>query len=92
MLYLYNKDKKPNGMGEVIITIIVTQLFVWRKQNSLTQRAAAERLGLPHFIYRLLEKGRLRPTAREWDALRSQFGREADCMLDGAPQGRAADK
>lgn len=59
-----------------------TRLFAWRKNERLTQRQAAEKLGISFQAYRLIEAGRLKPSPHHWDALRSQFGREADRYIE----------
>lgn len=59
-----------------------TGLYLWRKRERLTQHQAAEKLGISETSYRLIESGRLQPSARQWDGLRSQFGREADHILE----------
>lgn len=71
-----------NAYGKV--ALLVTYLMAWRKEQGLTQKEAALHVGIPHLTYRLIENGRLEPSPRDWDALRAQFGPDAERMISPA--------
>ncbi len=62
--------------------ILRTKMFLWRGSMDWTQRQAAELVKLPYLTYRMLERGRLRASEREMEALRSYFGERAEDMLE----------
>lgn len=61
---------------------MITHLLLWRKEAGLSQREAARRLDIPTLTYRLIENRGLKPSPREWDALRREFGAEAERMVE----------
>lgn len=62
------------------MVIMITKLFMWRKRLGLSQREAADRIGVPTQTYRLLEQGWTSSSERVREALERAFGASAESM------------
>ena len=58
------------------------RLRVWRLSKGLTQVNAARKLGMNHLTFGYLESGRLRPTEKDLERLRSHFGSQTTSLFE----------
>lgn len=63
----------------------MTQLKLWRLQAKLTQREAAERLGIGESTYGFLESGRMQPSRVQLEQL-ARFFPNAARLFDPVPE------